>query len=111
MAESKTKTWVVKLTFKAQEMLADISDRRIRQQIAGRIDGLAYDPEKQGKPLLGELSGYRSLKAAGQRFRIIYTLRHREVVVLVVGVGIRRERDRQDIYELARKLIKAGLIA
>lgn len=34
-------------------------------KIRGRIDGLAEEPEKQGKPLTGELAGYRSLRAAG----------------------------------------------
>jgi hypothetical protein len=40
-------------------MLANIKDRRIRGKIIERIDALAENPEKQGKPLLGELAGLR----------------------------------------------------
>ena len=53
-------------------MLAEVADRRVRAQIAARLDSLRSDPEKLGKPLLGELSGYRSLRSPGQRFRIDY---------------------------------------
>jgi len=91
-------------------MLADISDRRIRQQIVARIDALRNDPEKLGKPLLGELSGYRSLRAPGQRFRILYKIEKKQVIVVVVAVGIRKEGDRRDIYALAQKLVRLGLL-
>ncbi len=53
-------------------MLEAIQDRRVRDKIRDRIDGLAQEPEKQGKPLTGELTGYRSLRAVGQRYRVIY---------------------------------------
>jgi mRNA interferase RelE/StbE len=51
----------------AAKMLKSISDRRVQQKIAECIDGLASDPDKQGKPLIGELLGYRSIRAVGQR--------------------------------------------
>ena len=44
-------------------MLEDITDRRVREQIRDRIDGLAREPNKQGEPLTRELAGYRSLRA------------------------------------------------
>lgn len=102
-------TWKIQLTLKARDMLASIADRRVRQKISERIDGLAHDPEKQGKPLLGELSGCRSLRAVGQRYRIIYKAEREKVIVLVVAVGLRKERDRKDIYTLAQKLVRLGL--
>ena len=34
-------------------MLEAIQDRRVRDKIRDRIDGLAEEPEKQGKPLTG----------------------------------------------------------
>lgn len=52
----------------AKEMLVRISDLRVRRKISERIEGLKENPEQQGKPLLGELAGYRSLRAVGQRF-------------------------------------------
>ena len=94
----------------AWKMLAGISDRRVREKIRDRIDGLAHEPEKQGKPLTGELAGYRSLRAAGQRFRIIYRVERRQVLVYVVALGIRRQGSRRDVYELARKLLRLRLL-
>ena len=94
----------------ALRMLQEISDRRIRMKIRDRIDGLARDPEKQGKPLMEELASLRSLRAVGQRYRIIYKVDHGTVVVCVVAIGLRNEGSRKDIYELARKLIRQRLV-
>lgn len=91
-------------------MLQSVSDQRIREQVLVRARSLATDPEKQGKALLGELAGLRSLRAVGQRCRIIYRVGRTRVVVLVVAVGIRREGSRRDIYEIARKLLRTRLI-
>lgn len=91
-------------------MLESIRDRRIRDTIRRRIDALAEDPEKQGSPLLAELSGYRSVRAVGQRYRVIYRVEDDRVVVLVVAVGIRKEGARSDVYELARKLFRLRLL-
>lgn len=90
----------------AREMLARISDRRVRDKIRERIDSLSHEPDKQGKPLTGELAGYRSLRAVGQRYRILYCVEKEQVAVFVVALGIRRAGSRQDIYELARKLVR-----
>ena len=109
METSKAEAWHVEITPKALQMIRDIPDRRIQRQIADRIDGLARDPDKQGKPLLGVLSGVRSLRAASQRYRILYKIEGPRIVVLVVAVGIRKKGDRGDIYELAKKLIRKGL--
>lgn len=98
------------LTPTALKLLADISDRRIREKIGAVIDRLAEDPEKQGKALLGELSGFRSIRALGQRYRIIYQIRGDEIVVVIVAVGIRRDGARDDIYNLAKKLFRLGLL-
>jgi len=94
----------------ALEMLEDITDRRVRETIRDRIDGLSKDPEKQGKPLTEELSGYRSLRAVGQRYRIIYRVERGRVLVVIVTIGIRREGSRADIYSLARKLLRLRLV-
>jgi len=96
--------WKILLTPTAFKLLADISDRRIREKIGQVIDRLADDPEKQGKALLGELAGFRSIRAVGQRNRIIYQIRGNEIVVVIVAVGIRRDGARDDIYNLAKKL-------
>jgi mRNA interferase RelE/StbE len=91
-------------------MLDAVADRRVRELIRDRINGLAKEPDKQGTPLLKELAGYRSLRAAGQRYRIVYRVDRDKIIVLGVGVGIRKEGDTQDIYALAKKLIRLGLL-
>ena len=102
-------TYRVLLTVKAREMLRSITDRRIRAQIIQRAERLAEEPEKQGKPLGNELAGYWSTRAAGQRYRIVYSIDRGEVHVIVIAVGIRRDRHRRDVYRLAQRLIQMGL--
>ena len=97
-------------TAAAKDMLASISDRRIQKKIIERVDGLSAEPEKQGKPLVGELANYRSLRAAGQRVRIIFRIEEDKVLVLIVALGFRKEGDRKDIYDLAKKLVQLGLV-
>jgi mRNA interferase RelE/StbE len=94
----------------ASDMLAAITDRRIREKVRDTIDRLEIDPHKQGKALVGPLMGFRSLRAAGQRYRIVYTIRDEQVVVMIVGVGIRKDGDRNDIYRRLQKLIRLKLI-
>ena len=105
-----TATYRVLLTHTARSMLAAITDRRTRERIRERIDGLAVEPELQGKALLGELKGYRSLRAAGQRYRIIYRVHQTSIEVLVVAIGRRTEGSREDIYRLAQRLLRLRLL-
>lgn len=100
----------VRLTPTAKSMLAAMRDRRIQEKIRDRIDELARYPEKQGNPLIGELTGYRSVRAVGQRYRIIYRVHRPQAEVLVVAVGIRKEGDRSDVYTLASKLLRLKLL-
>jgi mRNA interferase RelE/StbE len=102
--------WHVRLTLPALRQLAAIKDTRIRESISRRINALEQDPDEQGKPMTGELLGYRSIRAVGQRYRILYRLEAEQVVVVVVAVGIRKEGDKADIYELAKKLARLGLL-
>lgn len=94
----------------ALKLLKEIGDRRIRQRISDRIDKLTESPEMQGKPLLGELDGYYSIRAVGQRYRILYTIQQTEVTVIVVALGIRKDGSKQDAYALAKKLLRLGLL-
>ena len=94
----------------ALKMLAEISDRHVREKIRDRIDALITEPEKQGRPLTGELSGYLSLHASGQRYRIIYQVERNKILVFVVALGIRKEGSKADIYALAKKLLRLRLV-
>ncbi len=91
-------------------MLEAIQDRRVRGKIRDRIDGLAEEPVKQGKPFMADLAGYRSLRAVGQRYRIIYRVEENKVLVLVVALGIRKGGSKRDVYVLARKLLRLRLL-
>jgi len=102
--------WQVGLTPHARVMLEAIQDRRVRDKIRDRIDGLAEEPEKQGKPLTGELTGYRSLRVVGQRYRIVYRIEEGKVLVLAMPLGIRKEGSGKDIYMLAQKLLRLRLL-
>ena len=101
---------MIKWTETALEHAQSIRDQRIRRLISQRVDQLAKAPEQQGKPLVAELAGFRSVRAVGQRFRIVYRVERKEVVVVIVAVGRRKAGDKKDIYELAKKLLRLGLL-
>jgi mRNA interferase RelE/StbE len=94
----------------AVEMLEHVGDRRIQQQLYDASKRLASEPEKQGKALREGLLGFRSLRAIGQRHRVIFSVSTDTRKVFVVGAGLRREGARDDIYALAERLIRLGLV-
>ena len=100
----------IKLTKTAAENLKKI-DRKTRTQIVNKIESLKEEPKLLGKSLKGPLKEFRSIRAAGQRYRIIYKVINEEIVVIIIAVGIRKEGDKKDIYELLKKYIKTGLMA
>jgi mRNA interferase RelE/StbE len=102
--------WHIKLTLPALKQLTAIQDTRVRERIGRRINALENDPGRQGKPLSDELSGYYSIRAVGQRHRILYKVEEEQVIVAVVAVGIRKAGDKKDVYELAKKLARLGLL-
>jgi len=102
--------WQIIILPVAEKLLAEISDRRVRESIARRIDRLEYEPDKQGKPMRDELIGFRSIRAVGQRYRIIYKVDGETVTVLVVALGIRKEGDKKEVYELVKRLMRLGLL-
>jgi len=102
--------WEILLTPTSKKMLGNIRDERVRRKIIESIDGLRQNPEMQGKPLISELKSYRSLRAVGQRYRIIYRLKKNKIIVVIVAVGLRKEGDKADVYQLTKKLLKLGLL-
>jgi mRNA interferase RelE/StbE len=107
---SADRAFAITWTETALRIVEAVSDQRIRRLISQRVDQLARSPEQQGKPLIGELAGFRSVRAVGQRYRIVYRVGRREITVLIVAVGRWRSGDKADIYELARKLLRQGLL-
>ena len=94
----------------AFQCLRDIADRRVQAKLQEAIDGLTEEPAKQGKALIGELGGYRSLRAVGQRYRIIYRVDANNALVLIVALGSRKAGSKKDVYALARKLLRLRLV-
>jgi len=102
-------TCKLQITETCLSLLEKISDKRIQSTILNKIEGLAIDPEKQGKGLVKELAGFSSMHASG-RYRVIFKIEKDPDVVWIVAAGMRKEGDQKDIYKLAKKLLKLGLI-
>jgi len=103
-------SYTILWTARAQQMLESIGDRRIQEVIITKVEGLSQAPEQQGKPLIGKLMGFRSLRVASQRYRVVYRIERQKVLVIIVAIGIRRDGSKSDIYELAQKLFKVGIL-
>ena len=99
----------VKLTKLAAETIKKC-DARTRTQIINKIESLKAEPLLLGKHLKGPLKELRSIRAAGQRYRIIYKVFQKDIIVIIVAVGIRKEGDKKDIYALMKKYVKIGLL-
>ena len=99
----------ISITNTCLSLIEKISDKKIQRTILNRIEGLSDEPDKQGKMLVRELSGFRSIHAAG-RYRIIYKVEKQTVIIYILAAGIRKQGDKKDIYKITRKLLKAGLL-
>ena len=95
----------IQLTPLAVEMLSAVKDRREQEKLRDRIDKLKVEPQKQGKALVDNLSEFRSIRAVGQRYRIVYQVEQDRVLVVVVGLGRRKDGDKKDIYTILEKLL------
>ena len=93
----------VALRKEAREDLDAIKDTRTKRLLTERMLKLENEPEKQGKPLVGDLKGFYSVRAAGQRYRVVYELQEVKDLVVVVVIGIRKEGDKRDVYRVARR--------
>ena len=99
-------TYHVEVTPTARDALAAITDKRIQRNIFNRLLRLEKDPDRQGEPLSGNLDGYRSVRAANERYRIIYRIQDDAAVVSVEFIGIRREGSKSDVYVLFSDIIE-----
>ena len=99
----------IKLTALAAENIK-LLNSGTQKQVVKKIEELKAEPLLLGKALRGPLKELRSVRAAGQRYRIIYKVVKEDIIVVVVAVGIRKAGDKSDIYELMKKYIRTGLI-
>ena len=98
------------LTAQAQQIFGQIKDRREQKLLLTRLAKLKHDPDQQGKALSEELIGYRSVRAVGQRYRIIYRIVADKVLVVVVGIGRRKEGDKEDVYAVTMRLLTKMMV-
>ncbi|MGL5076045.1 MAG: type II toxin-antitoxin system RelE/ParE family toxin, partial [Waterburya sp.] len=56
------------LTKQAQQLFKKIKDRKEQKILLKKLEKLKHNPNIQGKALVKELSGYRSIRAVGQRY-------------------------------------------
>jgi mRNA interferase RelE/StbE len=99
----------VQITDVCLSLIERIPDKKIQSKIIDRIDTLRSDPEKKGKILVQKLAGFRSMHAAG-RYRVVYRIDEDSSTVWVLAAGIRKEGGQKDIYKIAKKLLKLGLL-
>ncbi len=101
-------SYIVEWTEPALELLGEIADKRVQRKLLEVAEELATDPDKRGRPLVGDLAGYWSVRWS--RYRVVYLIDDDAQKVYVLAGGIRQEGKPRDIYELARKLLRRGLL-
>lgn len=89
-------TYRIELTPRAANDLKKL-DNSVRKVIIKTLERLSVDPEI-GKPLEYEFNNLRSYRAGS--YRVIYSIYKKEIHVIVVAIGHRR-----DVYERLRKLL------
>lgn len=90
------KKYSIKYTKEAKKKIEKL-DKSIRLVIKKAIESLSSNPYK-GKPLSYELAGLYSLRTSD--YRIIYRIKEKQLIIIVVTVGHRRE-----IYKKLKELI------
>ena len=91
--------------------------KKVQRGLIEKIDELSgSDPRAGNKPLIGPLQGcYRIVYS---RYRAVYRVEEEKLAngktlvhlkILFIAVGIRKDRDKKDVYKLAEKLIRLAL--
>ena len=101
-------THEVRWTEPAIKLLGEIADQRIQRNLLEAAAELSTDPDKRGRRLTGNLAGYWSLHWS--HYRIIYLIDEESDTVFVLAVGLRQEHKPRDIYQLAQRLLRRGLL-
>ncbi len=74
----------------AVKELEAVATKADRLRIVKRIQSLAENPRPNGSQ---KLSGFERYRIRQGRFRILYSIKDRELIVYVIKVG-----DRKDVY-------------
>jgi len=90
------KKYSIKYTKEAKKKIEKL-DKSIRLIIKKSIESLSSNPYK-GKPLSHDIAGLYSLRTSD--YRIIYRIKEKQLIIIVITVGHRRE-----IYKKLKELI------
>lgn len=90
-------TYTIKYTKEAKDRIQDL-DPSLKPVVQKAVESLKTNPLR-GKPLSHQLVGLRSLRTSD--YRIIYRIRDRELVIIVITVGHRR-----DVYRKLKSLLE-----
>jgi len=77
----------IKFTPTAKKSIKQI-DKKYHSAFAKAIDRLSVDPTT-GIPLTGKLKGFWKLRFS--RYRIIYLMKKRQLIIVILDVGHRKE--------------------
>jgi mRNA interferase RelE/StbE len=89
------KTYTIRYTKEAKDRIRDL-DPSLTPVVQKAIESLKTNPLR-GKPLSHQLAGLRSLRTSD--YRIIYRIRDRELIIIIITIGHRR-----DIYRKLKSL-------
>ena len=115
---SKTRRTIrIQWTATAIECLRKLPPK-VQRGLVAKADELALsgDP-RHHKPLVGPLQGYHRITYA--RYRAVYTVTDEAIrggeqittiIVTFIAAGKREERSKDDIYQVAKKLVEMGAI-
>ena len=90
--------WTVLYHHEVEEDLESIGPSAARRIVKAIDSKLTRDPLKFGAPLSGTLANFRKLRVGD--YRVVYQVREKKVVVYVLAVGPRRDKE---IYRAAVK--------
>ena len=91
-------TWNILYHHEVEEDLESIAPSAARRIVKAIDSKLTRDPLKFGAPLSGNLANFRKLRVGD--YRVVYQVRENKVVVYVLAVGPRRDKE---IYRAAVK--------
>jgi mRNA interferase RelE/StbE len=91
-------TWSVVYHHAIEEDLESIGPSAARRVVRAINEKLVLYPLKFGAPLSGNLTNFRKLRVGD--YRVVYQVREKKVVVYVLAVGPRRDKE---IYKAALK--------
>ncbi len=93
-------TWEIIYHKNVDDDLQSIGPASAKRIILTINEKLSVAPDKFGAPLSNNLKNFRKLRIGD--YRVVYQLAHKKVIVFVLAVGPRRDKQ---IYQTASKRI------